>query len=223
MVIFSLKEDYGNKSNIPDASLFLKGGDDLVFLIHGLTGTPKEMYHIARSLNEKGYSVRVPRLLNHNKSLSALKRTSWQELYASVREEFLRSESKYKNIFVGGLSFGALLTIKLAHEFPHKIRAINAFSVTLFFDGWSAPWIKIFLHPVFVTPLKYYFYFKEGYPYGLKNERLRARIESYYKNSKWNDYSEAHLYGYPVIPIACMYQNYLLAKHIMPLLVKIKA
>ncbi|MBU4376230.1 MAG: alpha/beta hydrolase, partial [Candidatus Omnitrophica bacterium] len=41
------------------------------------------------------------------------------------------------------------------------------------------------------------------------------------ENSEWDDYSEAHLYGYPVIPIACMHQNYLLAKHIMRRLGKI--
>lgn len=221
MIIFSLKEDSGGKNSAPDTSLFLKGGDDLVFLIHGLTGTPKEMYHIARALNEKDYTVKVPLLLSHNKSLFALRRASWQELYASIREEFVKADSRYKNIFVGGLSFGALLAIKLAHEFPRKVRAVNSFSVTLFFDGWNAPWIKIFLYPVFATPMKYWFYFKEGHPYGLKNARLRNRVEAYYKNSKWDDYSEAHLYGYPVIPIACMHQNYLLAKHVMRLLGKI--
>ncbi len=223
MIIFSLKEDIGGGQDIPDTSFFLQGGENLVLLIHGLTGTPKEMYHIARALNEKGYSVSVPMINGHNKPISVLKRTKWQEFYGPIKSEILKYNSKYKNIFVGGLSFGALLALKLAHEFPDKVKAVICFSATFFFDGWSAPWTKALLPIGYATPLKYYFYFKEESPYGIKNERLRARIEAYYKKSKWDDCSEAHLYGYPVIPIACMHQNYLLARHVMPRLGSIKA
>ena len=74
---------------------------------------------------------------------------------------------------------------------------------------------------VYKTPLQYYFYLKEEYPYGIKNERLRSRIESFYKKSDLFDYSKVHLYGYPVIPVSCMYQNYLLAKYIKSILGKV--
>jgi carboxylesterase len=157
----------------------------------------------------------------HNKSISVLKRKRWQEFYASIRKEFLKYEAGYQNIFVAGLSFGALLGILLAYEFPRKIKAVNCFSATLFFDGWSTPRLKILLPLVYKTPLKYYFYFKEEYPYGIKNEKLRARIEGFYKESKLFDYSKVHLYGYPVIPVSCMYQNHLLAKYVMSILDKV--
>jgi len=219
MLIFSLKEDRRLITEIPNTSFFLPGDKNLCFLIHGLTGTAKEMSSIAQRLNKQGFSVAVPLMANHDKSISCLKRTSWQELYGSVRDEFIKYCDAYENIFVAGLSFGALIGIMLAHEFPKKVKALNCFSPTLFFDGWgNKPKSRIFLPLVYRTPLKNWFYFKEEYPYGIKNQRLRTKIESFYKEAKLFDYSKVHLYGYPVIPIACMYQNYLLSKKVISIL-----
>lgn len=221
MIIFSLKEDHSTSQAIPDASFFLKGDANLCFLIHGLTGTPREMSAIAARLKDKGFSVAAPLLEGHNQSLSTLKRKTWQEIYAALRKEFMRYEASYENIFVAGLSFGALLALLLAYEFPKKIRAVNCFSPTLFFDGWSTPKLKMLLPLAYLTPLKYYFYLKEEYPYGIKNERLRSLVESFYKKAGLFDYSKVHLYGFPVIPVSCMYQNHLLAKHVSSLLGRI--
>lgn len=223
MIIFSLKEDSNKEECIPDSSFFLKGDKNLCFFIHGLTGTAREMSSIAQRLNNKGYSVFAPLMEGHNQSISILKRKTWQELYGSVKKEFLKYEPSYENIFVAGLSFGALLAILLAYEFPKKIKAVNCFSPTLFFDGWGTPKLRVLLPLVYQTPLKYYFYLKEGHPYGLKNERLRSLVENFYKSSSLFDYSKTHLYGYPVIPVSCMYQNHLLAKHVASILGKVHA
>lgn len=223
MIIFSLKEDSRTITNIPDTGFFLPGDKNLCFLIHGLTGTAKEMGSIGQDLNKRGFSVAAPLMANHNKSISCLKRTSWQELYLSVRNEFAKYTDKYENIFVAGLSFGALIGIMLTHEFPKKIKALNCFSPTLFFDGWGNPKSRILLPLIYKTPLKYWLYFKEEYPYGVKNERLRAKIESFYKEASLFDYSKVHLYGYPVIPVSCMYQNYLLAIKVISILKDITA
>lgn len=216
MIIFSLKEDPKDVPFTPDESIFLEGNDTLCILVHGLTGTPREMAHLASNLNQKrGYSVRVPLLPCHNQGLSRLKRASWQEIYAGIKKCVLESENRYRTVLVGGLSFGALISLALASEFPERIKALACLSPTMFFDGWGTPKLKILLPPVFRTPLKYYFYFKEESPYGVKNERLRRMIESYYKKAKLDDYSKVHLFGYPVIPVSCMYQNSLLAKYVM--------
>jgi len=222
MVIFSLKEDRRLISNIPDTSFFLAGDKNLCFLIHGLTGTAREMGSIAQCLNKRGFSVAAPLMANHDKSISCLKRTSWQELYNSVRNEFIKYADDYENIFVAGLSFGALIGILLAHEFPKKVKALNCFSPTLFFDGWGNPKSRIFLPLIYKTPFRYWLYFKEEYPYGLKNERLRSKVESFYKDAKLFDYSKVHLYGYPVIPVSCMHQNSLLAKKVISVLKNIQ-
>jgi len=149
MIIFSLKEDRRLITDIPDTSFFLPGDKNLCFLIHGLTGTAKEMSSIAQRLNKHGFSVAAPLMVNHDKSISCLKRTSWQELYNSIRKEFIKYADEYENIFVAGLSFGALIGIMLAHEFPKKVKALNCFSPTLFFDGWGNPKSR------FLLPLVY--------------------------------------------------------------------
>ncbi len=221
MISFSLKEEKNKEQIIPESAFFLEGDKNLCFLIHGLTGTAREMNSIGQRLNNKGYSVYAPLMEGHNQSISVLKRKKWQELYGSLKKEFLKYESSYQNIFVAGLSFGALLAILLAYEFPKKIRAINCFSPTLFFDGWNTPKLRVLLPLVYLTPLKYYFYLKEESPYGIKNERLRSLVENFYKSSGIFDHSKAHLYGYPVIPVSCMYQNHLLANHVKAILGKV--
>jgi len=218
MIIFSTKEDKRLITEIPDTSSFLPGDRNLCLLIHGLTGTAKEMGSIAQSLNKRGFSVACPLMANHDKSISCLKRTTWEELYDSARCEFTKYAKDYENIFVAGLSFGALIAILLAHEFPKQIKALNCFSPTLFFDGWANPKLRFLLPLVYKTPLQYYFYLKEGYPYGIKNQRLRSRIESFYTKSDLFDYGKVHLYGYPVIPVSSMHQNHLLAKQVIKIL-----
>ncbi len=222
MIIFSTKEDRPLITSIPKTSFFLPGDKNLCFLIHGLTGTPKEMSSIAQRLNKQGFSVAGPLMVNHDKSISCLKKTTWAQLYNSVRSEFIKYADDYENIFVAGLSFGALIGILLAHEFPNKVKALNCFSPTLFYDGWGNPKSRIFLPLVYKTPFKYWLYFKEEYPYGLKNERLRSKVESFYKDAKLFDYSKVHLYGYPVIPVSCIYQNSLLAKKVISILKDIR-
>lgn len=200
MIILSFKEDDREITEIPNTSFFLPGDKNLCFLIHGLTGTAKEMGTIAQRLNKQGFSVSVPLMLNHDKSISCLKRTSWQNLYSSMRDEFVKYANDYENIFVAGLSFGALIGILLAHEFPDKIKALNCFSPTLFYDGWGNPKSRVLLPLIYRTPFKYWLYFKEEYPYGLKNVRLRSKVEGFYKNAKLFDYNKVHLYGYPGNP-----------------------
>jgi len=78
MIIFSTREDKRSITDIPDTSFFLPGDKNLCFLIHGLTGTAKEMSSIARNLNKRGFSVTCPLMANHDKSISCLKRTSWE-------------------------------------------------------------------------------------------------------------------------------------------------
>ncbi|MDD5042231.1 MAG: alpha/beta fold hydrolase [Candidatus Omnitrophica bacterium] len=217
-----MKEDKRKDSGIPDSGFYLPGDKNLCFLIHGLTGTAKEMWTIAQRLNKRGFSVAAPLLLNHNKPISCLKRTSWEKIYAHARDKFIEYSAGHDNIFVAGLSFGALIGIMLAHEFPAKVKALNCFSPTLFYDGWGNPKSRVFLPLIYRTPLKYWLYFKEEFPYGLKNERLRSKVENFYKEADLFDYSKVHLYGYPVIPVSCMHQNALLAKKVISLLKNIK-
>jgi len=196
--------------------LFFEGTNgSAVVLIHGLTGTPNEMKYVANYLNKNGYTVVCPRLANHGESMQVLKRTSWQELYASLREVFIRGElSKFKGpVFVSGLSMGSLFALLLALEFKDRVKGVACLAPTLFYDGWNTPLSKLFL-PFAYTPLRHLAYFKESPPYGIKNEIIQQRIDKYYSSASLEDMEGAEQYGYPYFPITLLHQLVLMVKYL---------
>jgi carboxylesterase len=196
--------------------LFLEGTNGAaVILIHGLTGTPNEMKYVANYLNKSGYTVVCPRLANHGESMQVLKRTSWQELYGSIREVLITGElSEFKGpVFVSGLSMGALFALLLADEFRGRVKGVSCLAPTLFYDGWNTPLSNLFF-PLAYTPVRYIAYFKESPPYGIKNEIIQQRIHRYYKSASLEDLEGADQYGYPYFPVTLLHQLQLLVKHI---------
>ena len=196
--------------------LFLEGTNgSAVILIHGLTGTPNEVKYIANYLNKNGYTVVCPRLANHGEPMQVLKRTSWQELYASIREVIVSGElSEFSGpIFVSGLSMGALFALLLAEEFKDRIKGAACLAPTLFYDGWNTPLSNLFF-PLAYTPIRHIAYFKESPPYGIKNEIIQQRIHRYYNSARLDDIEGAEQYGYPYFPVTLLHQLQLMVKHL---------
>jgi len=221
IVSLDIKEFYRPRAHPQDTSgdtgFSLKGSNgSTVVLIHGLTGTPNEMRFVANSLNKAGYSVICPRLANHGGSIRVLKYTRWQEFYESVRDVFTKSElaSTPGKVFTGGLSMGALLALLAADEFSGRVAGVSCLAPTLFYDGWNSPQSKFFLPLGYHTFLKYFFYFKEEPPYGVKNEAIRERIHRYYGTAKLDDIENAAQYGYPYFPITLLCQLKFLVRHL---------
>jgi carboxylesterase len=205
--------------------IYLKGdGERTIILIHGLTGTPNEVRGLASFFNRKGYTVLCPRLANHGASLDVLKFSRWQDFYASVREAFLSmpKEDREKEVFVSGLSMGALLGLLLADEFSANIKAVSCLAPTLFYDGWNNPGLKFLLPAVYQTSLKYMFYFKEEPPYGVKNKAVQERICRYYNSASLYDVSGIAEHGYPYFPAALLHQLHLLTKYLSKKLPEMK-
>jgi len=195
--------------------LYLEGNNgSLVILIHGLTGTPHEMQFQAHALNRNGYTVICPRLANHGQPLAVLKNTKWQEFYLTAKETFLNNKKNYHQVFISGLSMGALLALLLAEEFPGEVNGVSCLSPTLFYDGWNTPWYRCFLPLVYLTPLKHCFYFKEDPPYGIKNEAVRRRVHRYYSQASLDDIDNIGQYGYPYFPVTLLHQLELLVKYL---------
>ena len=178
----------------------------MVLLLHGLTGTPTELGYLAYHLRHRGgHSVRVPRLANHGQPLSVLARTTWRQLHASAKEAFLevRRAARARNLplVVGGLSLGAILSLTLAAEYPEDVAGIACLSPTLFYDGWNVPWYHKLIPLVGYTPLKYFTYFRESAPFGLKDEDLRRNISGQYEKTNLRDSAEAAALGYAHFPV----------------------
>ena len=99
--------------------------------------------------------------------------------------QFHELKRQYETVSIGGLSLGAVLSLSLAAELKDEVAGLTLFSTTLFYDGWNVPWYRKMLLAGYYTPLRYLYAFREGEPYGLKDEQLRKWVahEMMCKNS----------------------------------------
>ena len=162
------------------SGFFLKSGENAVLLVHGLTGTPAEMRAIANRLVKDGFSVMCPQLSGHCGSVSALKRSKWQDWYGSIEKSFEALKQEHPQVYVAGLSMGALIALKLAKEKGARVDGLGLLSTTFFYDGWNIPHLrqKFLLPIVLYSPLRYFMSWQEPPPYGIKCERTRAMVHS---------------------------------------------
>jgi carboxylesterase len=224
VVSFNFKKHSRISGPVNDGEIRLKGRDPrTIILLHGLTGMPNEMRFLASHFNDLGYSVICPRLADHGQSLQVLKYTKWEAFYSSLREVFLEARKSGDKIFVSGLSMSALLVLLLAQEFGSDISGVVCLSPTLFFDGWNVPWYNCFLPLVCYTPLKYFVYFKDSSPYGIKNEKIRRLMNCFYTQANIHDMDGVTKYGYAFFPLSLLQQAGRLVKYVTPKLTKINS
>jgi carboxylesterase len=192
---------------VADRGIFLDAsGPVVVLLLHGLTGTPTELAYVGYHLQYRGgYTVSIPRLVNHGQPLSVLARTTWTQLYDSSRFAFLEAREvareKGAALVVGGLSLGAVTALLLAAEFPEDVAGVACLSPTLFYDGWNVPWLHRLLPLVDYTPLKYFAYFREEQPFGLKDSALREAVAARYDASSLRQSADVASHGYAHFPV----------------------
>jgi carboxylesterase len=112
---------------------FFPGNSTGCLLIHGLTGSPKEMRPLGEFLSEKGYTVLGIRLSGHATKIEDLRRARWQDWSASVLDGWHLLESMTKDIFLMGLSMGGVLALYHASILP--VRGVVALSTPYKVDG----------------------------------------------------------------------------------------
>lgn len=185
-----------------------------VLLIHGITGTPSEMRYLGKKLNAAGFTVVCNTLPKHCGSLGELKRVTWNEMADACMHDFLRLKAGYSKVFVGGLSMGALMAAHISYKAPGEVAGILALAPTLFYDGWALHKGKSLMHIFWHIPfIRNAVQIREGWPYGLKDEALRANFERFYKHAKASEFDKnVLLFGSPFFPMACLYQHHLFTK-----------
>ncbi|GAA0888165.1 alpha/beta hydrolase [Rhodanobacter soli] len=190
---------------IQQTDFFFEGGRRGVLLIHGLTGTPMEMKLLGKGLNRAGFTVHGMQLAGHCGDVDDLLATGWRDWYASVEQAADAMLGKVDQLFVGGLSMGALLALKLAADRPGRIAGVGVYGATFRYDGWSIPPLA---RLSFLLPLLKKLgigrdrSFMEQPPYGIRDERLRAQVSTAMLSG---DSAAAGLPGNPWYSLAEMY------------------
>lgn len=106
------------KLTIPTAEpFFFPGGKTGCVLVHGFTGSPKEMRLMGDYLNENGVSVIGIRLAGHATQMSDMVRTRWRDWLISVEDGINLLSDFCDNIFVAGLSLGGILALMAASRY----------------------------------------------------------------------------------------------------------
>lgn len=112
---------HGQVALLPGAEPFaFSGADDsaAVLLCHGFTGCPQSMRPWGEHLAERGYTVHCPRLPGHGSRWQDMNMTRWQDWYAAVEAELVALLGRGRPVFVGGLSMGGTLALRLAEQHP---------------------------------------------------------------------------------------------------------
>jgi len=175
----NLRSDHSAmNSGIEDKSQFWPGGRVGVLLIHGLGGTPVELRFVAQALARAGNTVYCCQLAGHAGTPEELRRSTWQEWYASVEEAHDKLKEHCDVVVAGGLSMGGILALYLAQNRPDEVQGLLLFAPTLKLDGWSMPWHSIILQYVRPLPIKLEIDLAEREPFGIKDERVRRIVVS---------------------------------------------
>ncbi len=86
-----------------------------VVLSHGFTGTTSSVVPWARGIADAlGVRVLAPRLPGHGTSPEDMARSSWRQWFSAVEEAHDLLQETCTSVFVGGLSMGGALALRLA-------------------------------------------------------------------------------------------------------------
>lgn len=99
-----------------EARTYEAPGPRALLLIHGYNDSPQSLDGIARRVHAAGWTVRLPLLPGHGRSLPAFDAWTAAEAVNAVREEYATLRQRYSTIVVGGLSMGGALACWLAAE-----------------------------------------------------------------------------------------------------------
>ncbi len=121
---------------------FFPGNQTGCLLVHGFTGTPKEMRRMGEYLNQQGFTVLGIRLNGHATHPEDLIRTNYNDWLASLEDGFRILSGAAQNIYAIGHSTGGSLSFAAASYLP--IKGIVSMSAPYKLpDDWRLNYIEI--------------------------------------------------------------------------------
>ena len=97
---------------------FQRGGPVGALLIHGFTGTPREVRPVGDALAADGHTVLGVRLAHHATQPEDMFRSHWRDWYAAVLDGYWLLRAQCAEVFAIGLSMGGALALYLAANLP---------------------------------------------------------------------------------------------------------
>jgi carboxylesterase len=97
-------------------------------LIHGFTGTPKEMKWMGEYLNQQGYTCLGVRLAGHATQPEDMIRSQYTDWIASVEDGFHLLCGITDQIFLAGLSMGGILSLLMSTSLIPRVKGVVAMS-----------------------------------------------------------------------------------------------
>ena len=135
---------FENQNIIPTAEpFFYPGGRIGCLLLHGFTGTPKEMRLLGDDLHARGHTVLGIRLAGHATQAADMVRMRYHDWLNNVEDGLHLLSGICERIFVIGLSMGGLLTLCAASRFPFD-GAVALSTPYRLPDDWRAKYINLF-------------------------------------------------------------------------------
>jgi carboxylesterase len=116
---------------IPTAEPFFFLGDSLkpaCLLIHGFTGTPKEMRWMGEYLNQQGYTCLGVRLAGHATHPEDMIRSRWTDWITSVEDAYHLLCGITEDIYLIGLSMGGVLSLLMSTRLAPRVKGVIAMS-----------------------------------------------------------------------------------------------
>lgn len=114
-------------------------------LIHGFTGTPKEMRWMGEYLHRQGYTCLGIRLAGHATQPEDMIRSRWTDWTASVEDGYNLLCSLTDDIFLVGLSMGGILSLLMSARLAPRVKGVIAMSTPSRLPSDYPTWLLEFL------------------------------------------------------------------------------
>jgi carboxylesterase len=103
----------------------LKGNDDrAIVLLHGYNDSPQAMRSPAEALHAEGWTVYVPLLPGHGRSLQAFAASTAEDWISAGRGAVREAMTRHARVAVGGLSMGGAIATIVAAEQSEVLAAV---------------------------------------------------------------------------------------------------
>jgi carboxylesterase len=114
----TVSQEFVRLLNQPFLLETLSNKDQVCLLLHGLGGGVYEMQLLGEYLHVQGLSVRGINYPGHDRPITRMPSSTWQQWYDYILETYKQLSQKYSSIFVIGFSTGCPLALHLAASYP---------------------------------------------------------------------------------------------------------